>query len=269
MRPMDFRGRWVLVTGASSGLGRAMAQQLAREHGAHVIAVARRTERLEELRHELKSTGVELEPVTADLAKPDDVVRVIARANERQAHAAVLNAGVTHFGAFQEQRWEDFESMLSTNVTSVVRMTTELLKPMEQRNDGGGIMLVASMAGLLPVPYQTTYSATKAFLVHYGCGLSHELRGRQLSITTYAPGGIDTEMTSGERFARLRAWTMPVETAARLGLDAFRRREELYVPGVTNRIGAALAKVLPRRLVTAQVGSAYRRALDAARTRAH
>jgi short-subunit dehydrogenase len=121
---------------------------------------------------------------------------------------------------------------------------------------------VSSVAGLQPVPFQSAYSASKAFLTHYACGLWHELRGRQVSITTFAPGGIVTEMTAGESFAPLAVWLMPVERCARLGLEAFRRRAYLYVPGSSNRLGAILGRVLPRRFVTSLVARSYRRALE-------
>ena len=75
-------------------------------------------------------------------------------------------------------------------------------------------MIVSSMAGMTTVPYQTAYSGTKAFLVSFGTGLFHELRGRPVSMTTFVPGGIQTEMTSGKRFGPLRGWLMPVDQCA-------------------------------------------------------
>jgi short-subunit dehydrogenase len=121
------------------------------------------------------------------------------------------------------------------------------------------------MAGIQPVPYQTAYSATKAFLVHFGCGLWHELEGKEVSITTYAPGGIATDMTAGERFESLRSWLVPVEGAAREAIAAFQHRRYLHVPGRLNRVGAALLRLLPRRLVTDRVAAEYRRALQRAK----
>jgi short-subunit dehydrogenase len=123
-------------------------------------------------------------------------------------------------------------------------------------------MIVASMAGITPVPYQTAYSATKAFLVHFGCGLWHELQGRPVSITTFAPGGVVTEMTAGESFGPLRGWLLPVDATAAEGLQAFRQRKYLHVSGTANRIGSAFTKLLPQQLLTGLVGASYRRALQ-------
>jgi short-subunit dehydrogenase len=266
MQKMDYRGRWVLVTGASSGLGRELARYLARQHGANLMIVARRADRLEELKRQTElDAKVNVVSITADLSDLDDVERLIHQIKAGpQLYAAILNAGVTHFGAHHELEWGAFQRMLNTNVTSAVRLTTELVPYIEQGAPGGGLLFVSSMAGIFPVPYQTAYSGTKAFMVHYACGLWHELQGRNVSITTYAPGGIVTEMTGGERFVPLRRYLMPVAAAAMEGIEAFRRREYLHVPGLSNRWGANLARLLPRRLVTGWVAGTYRRALEAA-----
>jgi len=246
-----------------------MTAILAREHRANIIAVARRANLLAELRREIESSAaVRVEPIVADMAKSDEVEGVLRQVtHERRIYAAVLNAGVTHFGNYDELPWRDFETMLHVNVTSTVRLTTGLLPHLEQTGEGGGVMLVASMAGITPVPYQAAYSGTKAFLVHFGCSLWYELQGKNVSVTTYAPGGIVTEMTAGASFEPLRKWLMPVDAAAREGIEAFRTRKYLHVPGTTNRIGTALLKLLPQRAVTSRVGAVYRRALEQTRKR--
>ena len=156
MKPMNFRGRWALVTGASSGLGRAIALQLARDQGANILAVARRKDRLDALAEELKPSGVQVETLVADLSRGDDVERVLEKAQDgRELYAAVLNAGVTHFGRHEELSWPDFESMLNTNVRASVRLCSALLPKLEEHPDGGGVLLVSSMAGIAPVPYQS------------------------------------------------------------------------------------------------------------------
>lgn len=262
MKPMNFSGRSVLITGASSGLGREMARQLATRHGAHLILVARRGDRLAELKQELEADpAVRVHTIVADLSKLEHVDRMIGEVTTRhELYAAILNAGITHFGAHDKLVWDDFKRMLDLNVTGVVRTATQLLAPLEARE--GGLMLVSSLTGIVTVPYQTAYSATKAFLLHYGWGLSHELAGKNLSITTYAPGGVDTEMTIGEHFGPLRRWLMPVSQAAREGVEALRKRRPLHIPGVTYRWGTALVGMLPRGLTTKIVAAQYRRALE-------
>jgi short-subunit dehydrogenase len=260
---MSFRGRWVLVTGATSGLGQQIAIQLAREHGANLVVAGRRAERLEELKRTLEGeAGVQVEPVVADMTDLEQVDRLFQRATTgRDLYAAILNAGVTHFGHHHELDWSGFETMLATNVTSTIRLLTQLVPYMRPRSDDGGIMLVASMAGLRPWPYQAAYSGTKAFLINFAGGLSLELHGTAPSITVYAPPGVLTEMTSGERFQPLRAWLAPVDRAARDGIDAFRRRRDIYIPGFINRIGLGLMYLFPR-FALGRVAATYRRALE-------
>lgn len=264
MKPMLFRGRWVLVTGASSGLGEAIARELAQRHGANLVIVARRAERLEALKAELQSSaGVSIHTVVADLAELDQVDRVFAEATEgRDLYAAVLNAGITHFGKWDELDWAGFLRMQAVNNTSVVRMTTLLLPYLEKQEQGGGILLVASMAGLTPLAYQAMYSATKAFLVHLGASLHHEMWPRGVSVSTFVPGGIDTEMTSGKRFNALRSWMMPVQQCAREAIDALQYRRYVHAPGLLYRWGGKLTRLLPQRFFTAQVAAQYRRSLD-------
>lgn len=263
MRTMNFRGRWVLLTGASSGLGLEMAKVLARDYGANLVLVARREERLRALAEELTSAhGVETHVVPADLMNEEDVNRVFQEATaERDLYAAVLNAGVTHFGHHDELSWAEFQRMLSLNVSSVVQLTTQLLPYLEGRRDEGGIMIISSLAGLTPVAYQTAYSATKAFLVNYGCGLHHEMAYRGVSVTTFAPGGIISEMTAGERFNSLRSWLMPADKCAEEAVEAFSRRRYLHVPGVMMRWGTSLTKFVPQRFLVGQVAAQYRRSL--------
>jgi short-subunit dehydrogenase len=262
---MDFRSRWVVVTGASSGLGHEMARQLAADHGVNLVLVARRQDRLDALRDELRTgTGVSVETIVADLSKLDDVDRVFEESTRgRDVYGVVLNAGVTHFGSFRELAFEEFQTMLATNVTSVVRLATRFLPYLEDKQQAGGLLIVSSMAGLTPVPYQTAYSGTKAFLVNFGCGLHHEMWSRNVSVTTFVPGGIQTEMTSGERFRRLGGWLMPVDRCAREAIESFRMRRYIHVPGFTMRFGTLFMRFLPQQFLTARVAATYRGALRA------
>lgn len=261
---MDLTSRWILITGASSGLGRELARVLARDHGANLVVVARRRERLDELANELETKhGVSVRALTADLGQLDQVERVFTEATQdTPLYGAILNAGITHFGKWDELSWSDYERMQALNVTSVVRMSTLLLPYLEKRKEQGGLMLVSSMAGLVPVPYQTAYSATKAFLVHFGCGLHHEMEPRGVSVTTFVPGGIQTEMTEGAAFNDLRSWLMPVERCARDAVRAFRDREYVFSPGIVYRWGSAVTRLLPQRFFIGRVAEQYRRSLE-------
>lgn len=268
LKPMDFTGKWVLVSGASSGLGEMLARKLALHHKANLIVVARRKAQLEKLKEELESQAkIQVQAICADLSLMEEADRVVREATaEKALYAAILNAGVTHFGDHAELDWGQFEKMLQLNVSSVVRMTQPLLNHFRHGQLGGGLMFVSSMAGLIPIPYQAAYSGTKAFLMNFGCALAEELRGQPVSLTVYAPGGIQTEMTNNESFAPLSRWLMPVDQAAREGLEAFQKRRQLHVPGVGNRVGSYLAGLVPREFLISRVGATYRNALKKANT---
>lgn len=263
MQKMNFYGRWVLITGASSGLGAEMARQFAGEHGAHLILVARRADRINALAEELRlKHGTEVLTCAADLSQLSEVDRVARLINEHgQIYAAILNAGATHFGHHDELSWDQFQRLLNLNVQSTVRLIHLLLPGLEHAAAGGGILLVASLAGLTPVSYQAAYSGTKAFLINYGCSLHHEMRIRGVTVTTFAPGGIATEMTEGARFNDLRAWLVPVGPCARSAIYGLKRRKYLVVPGLVYRIGAVITRLLPQSLVVATVAAQYRRSL--------
>jgi len=268
MHKLELNGRWVVVTGASGGLGREMARDLAKRHHANLVLVARRRERLEALQSELATThGVQVQVIGADLSKVQDADRTFTESTaEHDVQAVILNAGVTHFGPHDELSWQDFETMLDTNVRSTVRLANHFVPYLLQKAPGGALMFVTSMSGLQPVPYQTAYSGTKAFLTTFAIGLRHELAGKNLSITTFAPGGIRTEMTEGNglvaHFGK-GPQIQPADWVARVAVNALVARSYLAVPGNLNRLQVFLPRLLPRRLVGNVIAGAYQKALAA------
>lgn len=267
VRDMDFRGRWTLITGASSGLGMEMARVLARDHRAHLVLVARRRDRLDSLAHELRHAhGVDVVCICADLSVPEDVDRVFTEATDgREIYAVILNAGVTYFGHALDLPYEDFQAMLSTNVVSLVRLTTLFVPYLIDQRQGGGVMLVSSLAGFSPMPYQAVYGATKAFVTSFGQSLAEEIRGRGISLTVFAPGGIATEMLDKSGLSRTfkpgSVGIMPADRCAELAVQAFAQRRALYVPGLLNQAAALMMKFLPREFLSARLAQLYRSAL--------
>ena len=251
MAHLDVRGKWVLVTGASSGLGRELAIQLARDHGAHVAITARREERLNALAAELETFGVQVNILPADLADKKQLSQLIRDVSELNPHAAILNAGVTYYGHHLEMPEETLAALLQTNIRSIVRLSEGLVPSLKV--EGGGLMLVSSVAGIVPLPYQAAYSGTKAFMLNFGLALAEELRG-SVSVTVFAPGGIATEMLgkSGldKKFSAQHPGLMPVERCAALALTALQERRTLYVPGRLNKLNVLAARLLPRTLLS-------------------
>jgi uncharacterized protein len=243
--------RTILVTGASSGLGRELATRLATHHGADLLLTSRREAPLEALRARLESSaGIRAEVHAADLAEPAGVRGLLAWSIERGVSSAVLNAAVNYYGLAVDQPIPSVRELIATNVTSTTELALSLAGHFARRG-GGQLMLVSSIAGFGPVPHQAVYAATKAFLTSFGLALGHELRGRGVSVTVFAPGFIETEMLestglSTNRWLRLLG-RMSVASAANAALRAMLAGRALAVPGLMNRLVGYSMRVSPFR----------------------
>lgn len=263
MAHLQFKNKWVLVTGASSGLGYEMAMQLGIIHQANLIVVARRSHKLEILKKEIEAKSpAQVKTVTADLSLMEDIDRVLQTALlEDDLYGAILNAGITYFGQHLDLEWPIFEKILHTNVTGMVRMTQQLVAYFERKQKEGGLMIVSSMAAVLPTPYQAAYCGTKGFMLNFITALSHELQNKKFSMTLFLPGGIVTEMTDNEKFSPLKRWMMPVGEAARHGLTAFSKRKVTHVPGATSRLIGYVSSIIPKKIIVRRMARIYARAL--------
>ncbi len=264
MRRMKLEGKRVLVTGASSGLGREIATQLARDYRANLILTARRTKRIESLSQRLqRDFHTEADTIAADLCLTDDLDRLAESMRRDPPYAIVLCAGETFFGPSLEMDEKRAEQIVALNATSVMKLCLRLVPTLTASGERGGLMIVSSLGGLLPLPYQSVYSGTKAFLYCFGLGLQYELRGSGVSVTTVTPGGIDTEMLdkSGLRSGLGDSpFNQAVETCARQCLASFVARKPFCVPGRLNRIALTLAQFAPRRWTVSLLGRVYRTA---------
>ncbi len=261
---LDFKNKWILITGASSGLGYEMGRQLAMDHGANLILVARRLDKLNQLKEELTIQGKnQIKVIAADLSLPEDIDRVVRESLEGQRlDFAILNAGITYFGKQSALPEEQFDKLLQTNIIGTVQITNQLVKYFEKSVSDSGIMLVSSMAAFFPVPYQAVYSGTKAFLMNFGNALAFEIENPKLKITVFAPGGIATEMTSDDNFSKLKDWLMPVEQAAKEAIYAMGNKKFSYIPGFTNRVGYRFMRVVPARFIIKTMSKIYGKALS-------
>lgn len=179
---MDLTGSTILVTGASSGLGRAVALDLDRA-GARVVAVARREERLDELAAE----GERIVAAAGDVTSAGDLDRIVVEAGE--IDVVVNNAGVAWIGAVEEMTADDVRKVIDLNVTAVVELTRRVLPQMLERGRGQ-IVIVGSILGDAVLPSLTVYSATKAALRAYSEGLRREVEPRGVHVTLVTPGAI-------------------------------------------------------------------------------
>lgn len=277
MRTLDFRGRWMIVTGASTGLGEAIARQLAGEHGAHLVLVARRRDRLEHIAGELRRAhGSRVEVLPADLSDPGAPQRIVDHAG-RAAQAAgaaqghgiygfVSCAGMHWYGKAHEMPVDLGRAMVQTNALGPIELM-RLLVPDMLRAGGGAILATTSVGAWLPAPFQSLYAGTKAMLQTYAHNLYHELGGADapVAVSVCSPAGIWTDMLTGSavfaqvQHSRLMRWSiLRPEQVARVALAGLRRRKYSIVPGHVGQALQLAAKLLPRRFLGEQNVDMYR-----------
>jgi short-subunit dehydrogenase len=188
-----FHGCTALITGASSGFGAEFARQLA-PHARSLILVARRLDRLEELKRQLDRPGLTIHCHSADLADEVQVEAFLASlmASGERVSLLINNAGLGDHGFFENSEWSRVRQMLDVNISALTRLTHALL-PELVRTGRGAILNVSSVASLVPVPKLAVYSATKAYVTSFSEALRAELRETGISVTAVCPGPVDTE----------------------------------------------------------------------------
>ena len=247
-----------LVTGASAGIGSEIAKLLA-ARGHNLVIVARRKERLVALADKLSEEhGVRVETVACDLGKAASRARIPGRIEELGLDIEILvnNAGFATGGAFYEADLERELEQVRVLVEAVVYLTREFSPSMVERGRGG-ILNVASTAGMQPMPYSAGYSAAKAYVLTFSEALHQEMRGHGVTVTALAPGPVETdfweiagwETSSGKSFERVVPGTLiSSEQAARAGVDGLDSGERVVVPGLPIRVGMLASRYIPHAL---------------------
>lgn len=257
-----------LITGASSGIGAALAREYARR-GVPLVLVARRAERLEALAAEL-SPQVECVVIAADLADPATPARLFEQTQARGLFIETLvnNAGYGVPGRFLSASWKTHADFLQVLMTSVAELTHRYLPAMEAAGRGR-ILNVASLAGLVPASAgHTLYGATKLWLVRFSESLDQESRSRGVHVTALCPGMTYTEFhdVNGmrDKVSKLpKGIWLTSEQVARLGVDAVEAGKPRVITGRANRLIAGLCKYLPESIARGLIGSRSRDFRDA------
>ncbi len=262
----SFHGCSALITGASSGIGREMARQLAPQAG-RLILVARRMERLQELKAELNRPGLQVDCYSVDIAdekQREDFLQQLQESGTR-VNLLINNAGIGDHGLFEESDWRRVRTMLDLNIKALTHLTHALL-PGLVKSGNGAILNVSSVAGMLPLPMMAVYSATKSYVTNFSDALRGELRGTGVSVTALCPGPVDTEFFEAaerpdthETVPSPKLLKVPVERVAREGLDAVLRDRPRHIPGWRMWIIMTLATLVPLAIV--RLCTAYRRNL--------
>ena len=243
-----------LVTGSSSGIGRAIARSLG-ARGYDLVLVARRLDRLQELAAELASTcSVKVDVVAADLGAVGGTDQVIRALQGVDVDVVVNNAGAGWIGLFADAPAERQTEIVDVNCRAVIALTRAFLPGMLSRRRGH-IVQIASVGGFMPGPRTSTYYASKAFVVSHSEALRHELLGTGVAVTLVCPGPVATEFqrSSGVSGTLGGAVAMSDVDVAEATVNAMLQRRFLVVPGAPNLLLVALSRVLPRRLTAALV----------------
>lgn len=249
-----------LVTGASSGIGEAVARLLPAT--TDLLLTGRQEAPLRALVTGLARPGRRVEYLLADLGRTDEVGRVVAAAEAFGIDLLVNNAGLGCFGEIAANDPAREAEMVLVNVVAPTVLTNALLPGMLKRAEASGrragVITVASVVGYFPVPRMATYAATKAFDLMYSLALADEMRGRPIDILALCPGSTATRF--GERAgsrAALAGAGHSAEKVAAAGLAALGRRDVIVV-GLGNRLLTSVARRLPLTLITRLVGMATR-----------
>jgi len=248
---MKLSGHRAVVTGASSGIGREFAFQLA-AMGADVVIVARRRDRLIQLADELRSKfQVQVDCVDLDLSLSGAAQTLFKKATYQSSPVTLLinNAGVGRYGSFMDFPLEDHLVTVQVNSTTPTELSYYFVRHMLAHGKKSYLVQVASIAAFQPVGNFTVYSGTKGYLRAFSETLAYELRDTDIGVTCICPGGTYTEFFqhSGQKITSSGHLTMmSAESVVRSSLKAMFRRQSVFVPGFLNKLACFFPRFLPR-----------------------
>lgn len=252
-----------VVTGASQGIGEALATELA-ARGHNLIVTARRVEVLTGLAARLTNTyrvAVEIRPI--DLADPVQRGRLAEELSTRNVSVLCANAGTATFGPVSSLDPAVEQAQVQLNAIAVHDLVLAVLPGMARRG-AGGILISGSAAGNSPIPNNATYAASKAFVNTFSESLRGELRGSGVNVTLLAPGPVRTELPDPadaslvEKLVPDFLW-ISGEHTAKVSLDALGRNKMRVVPGITSKAMSVASQYAPRAIVAPIVGSFYKK----------
>jgi uncharacterized protein len=256
----EWKGKWALVTGASAGIGKALAEELA-SGGANLVLTARREDRLRSLANELSSKyKIRSEIFAADLAQPPapETIFQFTRQKGLAIDLLVNNAGFGQYGELQKTDTDRLLQMVQVNCTAVLHLTRLFVPEMVARRSGD-VLIVASTAAFQAVPYISTYAASKVFDLYLAEGLAEELEPYGIRVCALCPGTTTSEFheVAGHP-AHSKGREQSAETVARNGLKALAAGKSYVISGLGNYLGAHGERLVPRRVVTRIAAKMFR-----------
>jgi len=244
---------YAIVTGASSGIGLEFAKLLAKK-GYNLVLVARRTERLENLKQTILQNyqllDIHLVSLDLSLIESCDQLFIYTQQNNLNVTVFINNAGFGTSGDFLFTSIEKTIEMLQLNIVTLTKLTYLFGNEMK-KNKLGYILQVSSVGAFQPAPGFAAYSATKSYVMLFSEALDFELKGTNVSVTTLYPGATKTEffeVSNTKVNSNIERMLMTSESVANIGLNAMFNRKRAIVPGVANKISTVLVTLIPRNL---------------------
>jgi uncharacterized protein len=235
-------GEWALVTGASSGIGKALVFEIAKK-GLNVVLVSRRQNELDQIALEIQNKyKVSVMVIPADLSTEVGLIKVKNETEGLNIGLLVLSAGMESNGLFTKSSLEKEMQLIQLNVLSTMVLTHHFAKKMEAQKKGG-ILLVSSLTAHMPSPYFSNYAGTKSYVLNFGISLYGELKSKGIDVSVLSPGVTNTPMSenTGIDWSKTPVKTMSPEDVAYEAIHYFEKKLSI-VPGKGNRIMAFLSK---------------------------
>ena len=246
-----------LITGASSGIGRDIARELAKRN-YDLVLIARNVERLEALKNELiEEYKINVEYKSVDLTNKVSCIGLVEK--YKDIDVLVNNAGLGDFGKFDETELEKDLALIDTNITSVNILTKLYLKEFKAKNEGK-ILNVASIAGFLPGPLMATYYGTKNYVVRLSEAIREELKkdNSSVQISILCPGPVTTNFNNVAN-VKFDLKSLSSEYVAKYAVEKFLKGKFYIVPGFSVRCGRILSRLVPTSLVAKVVYQSQKR----------
>ena len=271
----SYKGKLALVTGASTGIGYAIAKELAKR-GANLIisATSRSEDKLNELSSEINNLGSECHIFFEDLSKINSGRSLYDQIKLQNLHVDLLvnNAGYGRWGTFHDIEMDDYAHMIQLNITSLSELSHLFITDMITEGEGG-VINVGSVASLTPVPYSSVYAATKAYVLSLSEGLRYEYKNLNIKIMALLPGAtvsnfgqvataksdkLRERLNKKSKSSTGAVFQTSHEVAVEC-LDGFAKDKQFIIPGKGNRRTALFTKFMPRTKVLDIVGKLFKK----------
>lgn len=254
---------WALITGASSGIGKAFSELFAKD-GINLVLVARSKQLLDDIKLDLESKyGMNVIVIVADLSQIKEVEKLVISIDDKRLNIDYLvnNAGFGHRGAFLESDWVRVRDMIELNILALTYLSKVFGKRMAASGQGK-IVNVASTAGFISGPFMAVYFATKAYVLHFSEAIGYELRPKNVSVTALCPGPTSTHFAKAAKATGMGAFRrkrLPsAEQVAIYGYKMMLKGKPVAIHGFINRSGIWLTRFLPRQIVVKIIGGSQK-----------